>query len=71
MLSEWNCGFITSTSLFSSALTSSGDHSPRVQGGILLGVKQLGHEADQSTHSSAEFMNKWSHTSTTSYAFMV
>lgn len=33
--------------------------------------KQLGHAADQSVQSSAEFMNEWSHTSTPSYAFMV
>jgi hypothetical protein len=36
-----------------------------------FGVKQLGHEADQSTHSSAEFINEWSRTSNPSYAFMV
>jgi hypothetical protein len=71
MLGERNCSFITGTSLFSTVQTSTGDHSPRVQSGISLGVKQLRHEADQSTHSSAEFMNECSHTSTPSYAFIV
>jgi hypothetical protein len=39
-------------------------------GGISLGVKQPGREADHSPPFSAEVKNAWSYTSTPQYAFM-
>jgi hypothetical protein len=39
--------------------------------GMILGIKWPGHEADQSSPSSAKVKNAWSYTSTPQYVFMV
>jgi len=47
-------------------------HSPIkwVAGALTPGVKRLGHEADHSPPSSAEFKNAWKYNSTPQYVFM-
>jgi hypothetical protein len=61
----YGLGIFLFTTVFIMAL---GSTQPPVQG--VLGVKQLGCEADHSPLSSAEVKNVWSYTSTPQYVFM-